>query len=70
MIAGTGLACGYAGVQHLWLLDPAARRLEVFARDRASWTLLEEHRGRASVSAPPFEPVAFDLAPLWGDASA
>ncbi len=55
-----------AGVGHLWLLDPLARRLEVLARFGGGWRLLEEHGGAALVSAPPFEPAAIELAPLWG----
>ena len=55
-----------AGVAHLWLLDPLARRLEVFARAGDGWTRLEEHSGAARVSALPFEGATIDLAPLWG----
>lgn len=55
-----------AGVGHLWLLDPSARRLEVLGRSGGGWRLLEEHRGAAIVSAPPFEPAAIELSPVWG----
>lgn len=54
------------GVDHLWLIDPIERRLEVFGRADRAWTLIEEHRGDAIVVAPPFEAVAIELAPLWG----
>lgn len=55
-----------AGVEHLWLLDPVRRRLEVFGRLDLGWVLLETHGGDAVVSAPPFEAVAIELGPLWG----
>lgn len=55
-----------AGIEYLWLLDPLARRLEVLARAGDGWRRVEEHRGAATVSAPPFEEATIDLAPLWG----
>ena len=54
-----------AGVAHLWLVDPSTRRLEVYGRLDREWVLLEEYSGAAAVSAPPFEAIAVDLAPLW-----
>jgi Uma2 family endonuclease len=54
-----------AGVAHLWLVDPLKRRLEVYGRLDLTWALLEEYFGDAVVSAPPFEAVAVELAPLW-----
>jgi len=54
-----------AGVAHLWLVDPSKRRLEVYGRVDLQWVLLEEYSGDAAVSAPPFEPVPIELAPLW-----
>lgn len=54
-----------AAVAHLWLVDPSKRRLEVYGRLDLQWVLLEEYSGAAAVSAPPFEAVAVELAPLW-----
>jgi Uma2 family endonuclease len=54
-----------AGVAHLWLVDPSKRRVEVYGRLDLQWVLLEEYSGSAAVSAPPFEAVPLDLAPLW-----
>ncbi|HVR43638.1 MAG TPA: Uma2 family endonuclease [Thermoanaerobaculia bacterium] len=54
-----------AGVAHLWLVDPSARRLEVFGRLEREWILLERYAGEATVSAPPFEDVPIDLTPVW-----
>jgi Uma2 family endonuclease len=53
------------GVRYLWLLDPSARRLEVFALQDASWLPLESYQGSALVSAPPFEAIAIELDSLW-----
>jgi len=55
-----------AGVQHLWLLDPSRRRLEVLGLAGYGWSLREEYRGETSVVAPPFEAVTIELGPLWG----
>lgn len=55
------------GVPHVWLLDPIARTLEVFALDRSRqrWMLEGVHRDAACVRAAPFEAVALSLASLW-----
>ncbi|MGA7616431.1 MAG: Uma2 family endonuclease [Thermoanaerobaculia bacterium] len=52
-------------VGHLWLVDPPFRRLEVYARHAHEWILLETYANEAVVSAPPFEAVPIELAPLW-----
>jgi Uma2 family endonuclease len=54
-----------AAVAYLWLVDPSKRRLEVYGRVDVEWVLLEEYSGSAAVSAPPFEAVPIELAPLW-----
>lgn len=54
-----------AGVDHVWLVDPLARRLDVYGRHDLDWVRLETYTGDAVVSAPPFEAVAIELAPLW-----
>ncbi|MCA1733789.1 MAG: Uma2 family endonuclease, partial [Acidobacteria bacterium] len=54
------------GVNHLWLIDPLHRRLEVYGRVERGWALLEEYGGDATVVAPPFEAVTIELGPLWG----
>ncbi|HSN69180.1 MAG TPA: Uma2 family endonuclease [Thermoanaerobaculia bacterium] len=54
-----------AGVSYLWLVDPGARRLEVYGRHGREWVLLEEHAGAALVSAPPFEAITIELEALW-----
>jgi Uma2 family endonuclease len=54
-----------AGVAHVWLVDPIARRLSVYGRHELDWVRLETCEGDAIVVAPPFEPVPFELAALW-----
>lgn len=54
------------GVAHLWLVDPAARTLEVYAlQDDRHWLLLDTLGEDASVRQPPFEAIAFRLGNLW-----
>ncbi|MGH9457272.1 MAG: Uma2 family endonuclease [Thermoanaerobaculia bacterium] len=54
------------GVKHLWLVDPAARRVEVYERAGLVWARLEVHGADAVISAPPFEAVPLELLSLWG----
>jgi len=54
-----------AGVNHLWLIDPLKRLLEVWSRVETHWALIEEFSGKDVVNAPPFEAVSVELAPLW-----
>jgi Uma2 family endonuclease len=58
---------GAFGVPYLWLLDPKARMLEVFAFRGAAWTLLAALKDDEEVRTPPFEAVAFPLSTLWPD---
>jgi Uma2 family endonuclease len=53
------------GVDHVWLVDPGARTLEVLRRDGARWIVAENHGGDAKVRAIPFETIEIDLARLW-----
>jgi len=54
-------------VSHLWLVNPAARTLEVYRLAEGRWLLLGTHEGAAHVRAEPFEALELDLAPLWGE---
>jgi len=49
----------------VWLVDPAAKTLEVLALDGATYRLLSAHGGDDVISAPPFEAAELRLAPLW-----
>ena len=53
-----------AQVTHLWLIDPAARLLEVF-RHEGSWLRVGGWRDDAKVRAEPFDAIELDLAILW-----
>jgi len=54
-------------IRHLWLVNPAARTLEVYRLAEGRWLLLATHEGAARVRAEPFQEVELDLAPLWGE---
>ena len=57
------------GVQHLWLLDPVVRTLEVLRLEGARWVLLDTHGDTDVVRVEPFEAVEIELTALWPDAS-
>jgi len=52
-------------VGHVWLVDPVAQTLEVFALDGETYRLLVTHGGEDLIEAPPFDAEGLDLAPLW-----
>ena len=57
----------YAGahVQHVWLLDPNLRTLEVFRLDGNGWRLVLSTASDAAIRAEPFEAVEIDMAGVW-----
>lgn len=52
-------------VEHLWLVDPVARTLEIYRRDGGRLVMEGTHSGAERVSTPPFDVVALDLARWW-----
>ena len=54
-------------VGHAWLVDPAARTLEVLRLEAGRWTILVTHAGSDVVRAEPFIDVELELALLWAD---
>jgi hypothetical protein len=54
-------------IAHLWLINPAARTLEVYRLADDRWLLLETHEDAARVRAEPFEAIELELARLWGE---
>ena len=58
-----------AGVGHVWLVNPIARRLEVLRRAGDSWKCLATHADGDVVRAEPFEALELALARLWDDES-
>jgi Uma2 family endonuclease len=54
------------GVQHVWLVDPADKSLEVIKLDRsAKWKTLVFKSPVAPQRVPPFDEAALDLARWW-----
>lgn len=56
---------GRLGVTHAWLVDPAAKTIEVLRYADGHWLLLETFGEDDSMRAEPFDAVAIELAPLW-----
>jgi hypothetical protein len=52
-------------VDHLWLLNPQERLLEVFRGQDKDWLLTHTFADQDDVSAPPFDAITFSLAQLW-----
>ncbi len=68
LVLDRGLKMGIyarAGVKHLWLVDPAARMLEVYRLEDSRWLLLDTHVGAKAVRAEPFDPVILELGAVW-----
>ena len=56
------------GIEHLWLVDPDARTLEVYHRQGdGRWLLLETLKDDDGVRQPPFNAIEFPLSDLWAD---
>jgi len=57
-----------AGVEHLWLLDPIARVLEILSLDQSGrWVVAAVHTGNDQVRAEPFDAIELELGRLWID---
>lgn len=54
-----------AGVEHLWLLDPAARELEAFTLEGRRWLLVATIQRGELVQVPPFDAAPFALDDLF-----
>ncbi len=55
------------GVQHVWLVDPELRTLEVLRREGRGWFLVDVHSENARVRAEPFDAIELELGALWAD---
>ena len=55
------------GVQHLWLLDPLVRTLEVLRLENARWVVLATHGDTDVVRPEPFDAIEIGLSTLWPD---
>ena len=58
--------CARSSIGHVWLVDPNARTLEVFALDGATYRLVVTAGGEDAVVASPFDAAPIELARLWG----
>ncbi len=56
-----------AGVQHVWLINPINRTLEVLRAQDGKWLTLAVHRDDQRIRAAPFDAFELDLAILWAD---
>lgn len=55
------------GVQHLWVVDPATRTLDVFQLDSGRWVLLASFAEDDRVRAEPFQDLEIELGNFWMD---
>lgn len=55
------------GVPYLWLVDPLAHTLEVFALREERWTVIGLFQEQDAVSVEPFTDIALELGALWTD---
>lgn len=54
------------GVQHVWLVDPLAKTLEVYTLgDEGRWREVQTYQGDVRVRAAPFEAIELELFALW-----
>ena len=54
-----------AGVENLWLADPALMTLETWRLVAAEWILTEKYRNDDKVCAAPFDAIDIQLSSLW-----
>jgi Uma2 family endonuclease len=58
------------GVLHVWLIDPVARTLEVYALGaKRRWSAPAVHRDDARVRVAPFDAIELELSALWAPAA-
>ena len=55
------------GVDHVWLVHPGARTLEVYRRAEGGWFAAATFQGDQTVRAEPFDAVEIELRHLWED---
>ena len=53
------------GIAHLWLVDPAAKTLDVFRLESNRWVLLATFIENDKVRAEPFQEIEIELENLW-----
>jgi len=53
------------GVGHVWLVDPLAQTLEVYAAANGAWLRSQIAQGAEKIRAAPFADLELELAALW-----
>ncbi len=53
------------GVQHYWIVDPEARRLDCYRLEAGAFKHVAQAEGDAELEHPAWEGLALDLAALW-----
>jgi Uma2 family endonuclease len=53
------------GVEHVWLVDPVLRTLEVLRLHGGQWLEKGSWSGNARIRAEPFEALELELEALW-----
>jgi Uma2 family endonuclease len=53
------------GVEHIWLIDPTVRTMDVFRLESGRWFLLGSFAENDKVRAEPFQEVEIELGSLW-----
>lgn len=55
------------GVNHVWIVDPAHRLVEVFTPGTGRPVLAASASGQQRARLPPFDAIELELAALWGE---
>ena len=53
------------GVAHAWLIEPLRQTLEALALASGRFKHLDEHHGKATIRARPFDAIELELRALW-----
>jgi Uma2 family endonuclease len=59
-----------SGVKHMWIVEPAARTVEIYRATDQGWLLLETFSDDDQMKAEPFESFVIPLAHVWGEVEA
>jgi Uma2 family endonuclease len=52
-------------VEHLWIVDPVTRTLEVYRLEGSRWAVASTHGGQEVVRAEPFDAIEIDIGRWW-----
>lgn len=56
-----------AGVKWAWLIDPVARRIDVFSAGDGEWVEAGSHEGEGLARLRPFDAIELDIGLLWSE---